>query len=138
MKPHRVLETCLYATDLDAAERFYHDVVGLEVYSRQPGRQVFFTCGEAMVLVFDPAATNAAEGIVNGAVIPRHGTSGGGHVAFAVAEDELDDWRRRLASEGIAIESEVTWPRGGRSIYFRDPSGNSVELATPGIWGFEQ
>ena len=35
---------------------------------------------------------------------------------------------------GIEIESEVTWTRGGRSLYFRDPDGHLVELATPGVW----
>jgi len=40
----------------------------------------------------------------------------------------------RLAELGIAIESRVQWERGGSSIYFRDPDGRSVELATPGLW----
>ena len=135
MTPSRVLETCIYADDLEAAERFYHGVLGLEVYSRMPGRQVFFRCGEAMFLVFDPRVTGGAESVINGARIPRHGTSGDGHVAFAVSESELDAWRAKLGDAGVAIESEVTWPSGGRSIYFRDPAGNSVELAMPSIWG---
>ena len=28
----------------------------------------------------------------------------------------------------------VTWPNGARSIYFRDPAGNSLECAEPGLW----
>jgi catechol 2,3-dioxygenase-like lactoylglutathione lyase family enzyme len=137
MTPSRVLETCIYVDDLDAAERFYHDVLGLEVLSRMPGRQVFFVCGDAVFLVFDRSATSAVEGVVNGARIPRHGTTGAGHVAFAATDEEITAWRRRLAEAGVAIESEVRWPRGGRSIYFRDPAGNSVELAMPEIWGLE-
>jgi predicted enzyme related to lactoylglutathione lyase len=35
----------------------------------------------------------------------------------------------------VAIEKIVDWPGGGRSLYFRDPAGNSLELATPRIWG---
>jgi hypothetical protein len=38
----------------------------------------------------------------------------------------------------VAIEHEATWPRGGRSFYFRDPAGNSLELATPRIWGLPE
>jgi len=52
----RVLEACLYATDLDAAERFYVDVLGLERYSGMPGRHVFFRCGAGMFLVREVAA----------------------------------------------------------------------------------
>lgn len=135
MTPDRILETCLYAGDLDAAERFYHEVLGLDVYSRHPGRQVFLRCGRAMLLIFNPEATSGAEGMVNGAIIPRHGTSGSGHVAFAIDEATIERWRETLGERGVGIESEVEWPGGGRSLYFRDPAGNSVELATASIWG---
>jgi catechol 2,3-dioxygenase-like lactoylglutathione lyase family enzyme len=135
MTPPRVLETCIYATDLDAAERFYHGVLGLEILSRMPGRQVFFRCGDAVFLVFNPDATSSAEGRIGDAIIPRHGASGAGHVAFAATEEELATWTTRLGDAGIDVESVVEWPRGGRSIYFRDPAGNSVELAMPSIWG---
>jgi catechol 2,3-dioxygenase-like lactoylglutathione lyase family enzyme len=36
---------------------------------------------------------------------------------------------------GISIEAEIRWPRGGASVYVRDPAGNSVELAPARIWG---
>jgi len=39
-------------------------------------------------------------------------------------------------TNGVPIESEVRWPRGGRSLYVRDPAGNSVEIASPALWGF--
>ena len=38
-------------------------------------------------------------------------------------------------AKDIAIEADFEWPQGGRSIYFRDPSGNSIEFAEPRIWG---
>lgn len=40
----------------------------------------------------------------------------------------LDDWRQHLQTNDVLIEAEVEWPPGGKSIYFRDPAGNSVEL----------
>lgn len=138
MRISGVLETCLYATDLAAAERFYANVLGLAVFSREPGRHVFFRCGEAMFLVFDAARTSAAPGMVSGVAVPAHGASGAGHVAFRITEVELPGWRTRLADAGVAIEADITWPRGGRSLYVRDPSGNSVELATPVIWGLPE
>jgi catechol 2,3-dioxygenase-like lactoylglutathione lyase family enzyme len=67
--------------------------------------------------------------------VPAHGAQGPGHACFAVAETDLEYWKERLQAAGVAIEQEVDWPRGGRSFYFRDPAGNSLELATPLIWG---
>lgn len=125
----RVLETILYAADLDACERFYGEVLGLERHSRKEGTFVFFRCGPGMLLLFDPAASARNESI------PAHGARGPGHACFAVPENELDGWKERLERHGVAIEHEQTWTRGGRSFYFRDPAGNSLELATPRIWG---
>ena len=130
-----VLETCLYASDLDAAERFYADVIGLAAFARVPHRHVFFRCGHGVFLVFDPDATTQASSSTQGTAVPPHGTRGAGHVAFAVADGGMEAWRTRLTSLGVAIEAEIAWPRGGRSLYVRDPAGNSVELATPSIWG---
>ncbi len=67
-----------------------------------------------------------------------HGAQGAVHVAFAIPMRELSAWRAWLQDNGVAIEREVTWPGGGRSIYFRDPAGNSVELATPTIWSIPE
>lgn len=127
---HGVLETVLYAHDLDAAERFYSGLLGLPVDSRRPGLFVFFRIGQAMLLVFDPRAAR------RNTQVPAHGSEGPGHVCFAVPEIQLVAWREHLRSAGVAIEHEERWPRGGWSFYVRDPAGNSVELATRRIWGF--
>lgn len=129
-----VLETCLYATDLAAAERFYAQVLGLEVIGRVAERHVFFRCGAGVFLIFNPERTITAAGEVGGVPVPPHGTSGAGHVAFRVPEAELASWSTRLTEAGLAIEAEIAWPRGGRSLYVRDPAGNSVELASPAVW----
>ena len=130
MKVDRILETCLYVDDLNAAEKFYRRILGVESFSRVNNRHVFFRCGESMLLLFNPLETAKSSGDV-----PTHGAHGPGHVAFAIAPDQLDLCRRQLHENGIAIETEITWPSGGRSIYFRDPAGNSVELATAQVWG---
>ena len=130
-----VLETCLYARDLDAAERFYAGLLGLAVVAREPARHVFLRCGAAMLLVFDPDRTSAAPGEVSGVAVPTHGVHGPAHVCFRIAEHDLPAWRDRLRGAGIAIEAEISWPRGGASLYVRDPAGNSVELAPGRIWG---
>jgi catechol 2,3-dioxygenase-like lactoylglutathione lyase family enzyme len=130
-----VLETSLYAADLDAAVRFYGGVLGLTLFSREEGRHAFFRCGRQMLLVFNPDATAAPSAVPRGTPVPAHGARGAGHVAFAIDAAHLAAWRRRLQSHGVPIEYETAWPRGGRSLYVRDPAGNSVELAMPIMWG---
>lgn len=134
MKPDRILETALYAPDLDAAERFYGDLLGLERIRREADRHVFYRCGNGVLLVFNPAETTKPPA-AGKLPVPPHGTSGEGHVCFAAEAEALERWRRRLEQAGVAVESEVAWPQGGRSIYVRDPAGNSVEFAEPRIWG---
>jgi catechol 2,3-dioxygenase-like lactoylglutathione lyase family enzyme len=138
MQPLRVLESCLSATDLDAAERFYTQVIGLPVHAREAGRHVFFRCGKGMVLVFNPAHTSTVITTVAGSPLPLHGTRGAGHLAFAVREEDISVWRAHLQRAGVEVESEVHWPQGGTSLYIRDPAGNSIELAAPAIWGLRE
>jgi catechol-2,3-dioxygenase len=132
LKTGRILETSLYASDLPAAENFYHQVIGLEPFSRLAGRHLFYKIGEGMLLIFNPE-----ESLQTGGQVPPHGAQGPGHVAFAVNERDLDGWRKHLARQRVEIEMEIAWPRGGYSIYFRDPAGNSVELTTPQTWGLD-
>ena len=134
MNPLRILETSLYADDLDAAEAFYGEVLALEVHSREAGRHVFFRCHDGMLLIFAAEATSSVPTTIGGARIPLHGARGAGHVAFAIDADAVGEWRDRLARYDVAVESEVEWPGGGRSLYFRDPAGNSLEVATPALW----
>ena len=54
-----VLETVLYAADLDAAHSFYGDLLGLPLDSSQPGLFRFYRAGPAMFLLFDPQAAGA-------------------------------------------------------------------------------
>jgi catechol 2,3-dioxygenase-like lactoylglutathione lyase family enzyme len=130
MNIHSVVETAIYVDQLEAAEDLYGTVLGLPVIGREAGRHVFFRVGESSVrLVFLPETT------LKGDVLPAHGAKGPGHFALGIDAGSWGAWRERLKAHGIAIEKEVEWPRGGKSLYFRDPSGNSVELITPGVWG---
>jgi catechol 2,3-dioxygenase-like lactoylglutathione lyase family enzyme len=129
-----ILETSLYADDLDLALSFYRDVLGLSLVGRAAGRHVFLRCGRQMLLIFNPDATRAGPS-AGPASAPAHGARGPGHVAFAASDTALDAWRARLAGLGVPIETEIAWPHGGRSLYFRDPAGNSLEITSPQIWG---
>ncbi|MDR7143615.1 VOC family protein [Rhizobium sp. BE258] len=131
-----MLETALYAKDLDRAEAFYEGVLGLSKITRAANRHVFFRCGPGVLLIFNPDETvkPPAPGALQ---VPPHGTKGPGHACFRVSAGNIDAMAARLTEAGIAIESEVHWPNGGRSIYFRDPEGNSLECAEARIWGIE-
>lgn len=129
MQPTRIFETVLYAEDLAAAERFYQEALGLRALERS-ALVVALRSGDGVLLIFDPRRSG-----VPGRDVPSHATSGAGHVAFAAKPDDLPAWREQLHRAGVSIEREVDWEEGGRSIYFRDPAGNCVELAPPTIWG---
>ncbi|KAA3441872.1 glyoxalase/bleomycin resistance/extradiol dioxygenase family protein [Mesorhizobium sp. SARCC-RB16n] len=135
MIPSAILESALYATDLNAAEAFYTDVLGLKPLGKVEGRHLFFRCGTGVLLVFNAEATKIPPAADARLKVPPHGTVGEGHLCFAATADELDGWKTHLQAKKIAIESEFEWPQGGRSIYIRDPSGNSIEFAEPRIWG---
>jgi catechol 2,3-dioxygenase-like lactoylglutathione lyase family enzyme len=129
----RVVETALYFDDLAAAARFYRDVLGLRVMNDGP-RLVALDAGAGTVLLLFQRGATADGFRWPAGYIPPHDGRGPAHVALGVASEHLDVWDRRLAALGIQVESRVTWTRGGRSLYFRDPGGHSVELVTPGTW----
>jgi catechol 2,3-dioxygenase-like lactoylglutathione lyase family enzyme len=132
-EPTGILETALYAADLDAAADFYASVIGLREVTRADGRHVFFRCGQGMLLIFRAEATRVAGGPLP---VPPHGAEGEGHVCFSVPGEALDGWAAYLEAEGVAVEADFRWPgSGARSVYVRDPAGNSVEFAEPKLWG---
>lgn len=133
----QVLETILYAEDLDAAEAFYAGVLGLKVHARSARRQVFFKLDGQMLLIFNPKETVKPPAPDAKLPVPPHGAIGPGHVCFTATAEEIVRWRAHLEANGIAIEADFRWPSGGRSIYFRDPAGNCLEFAEANIWGFE-
>lgn len=126
-----IYEAALYVNDLARAADFYRLVLGFEEIGRDPGRHVFFRVGRDVLLLFDAKTTRDLAGTV-----PPHGAEGEIHLAFETTPEGLAEWRTHLVSAGIAIEAEVEWPRGGRSLYIRDPDRHSIELVTRGIWGF--
>ena len=131
-----ILEAILYADDLDAAETFYSRLLDRSPFVKQEGRHVFYRLDSTMLLIFNPDASEHHHADDH-LPIPCHGARGEGHVAFAVGQRELDHWRRRLAELEITIEQRIDWPHGASSIYFRDPANNSIELATPSLWEFD-
>jgi catechol 2,3-dioxygenase-like lactoylglutathione lyase family enzyme len=129
-----VLETSLYVDDLDRASRFYEDLFGLSRIIEGDARlRAYSVGGRSVLLLFKRGASNCVTQLPFGKMGPHDG-SGSLHLAFSISIEDLSGWEKVLADRGIAVESRVHWPRGGTSLYFRDPDNHLVELATPGVW----
>lgn len=129
-----IVESILYVDDLPRAVAFYRDELGFVPMTGDPARFQSFSVGGRQVLLLFKQGATLAPTPVPGGVIPPHDGAGPHHIGFAIAAAAYEPWRERLVARGIAIESEATWERGGRSLYLRDPDAHLLELITPGIW----
>lgn len=129
----RLLESALYCEDLPQNHAFYRDVLGLGTLFAD-NRLVALDAGGGTVLLLFRRGASASGVTFPGGGIPPHDGGGPVHLAFAVDADQLALIEQRLLDAGIAVESRVSWARGGQSLYFRDPEGHSVECASPGVW----
>jgi len=128
-----LLETALYVDDMERAVAFYRDILGLDLLESWERGSVLAAGPEQVLLLFRRGSTvNGVD--TPGGRIPPHDGAGPVHLAFAIDAASLPSWEEHLIAHGVAIESRIDWRRGGRSLYFRDPDGHSVELATPGVW----
>jgi len=127
-----VLETALYVEDLERSVRFYEAVFEFETLEADDTLCALSVAGRQALLLFRQGGRTAPLEVPGG-IIPPHGGAGHLHMAFSVAASELKHWEDRLREKRVVIESRVHWPRGGVSLYFRDPDGHLIELATPGL-----
>jgi len=128
LQTYGVLETSLYVSDIERADKFYSEVLRLPRVRKQIERELAYRCGDCILIFFRAEATRTQTHL------PPHAAEGTGHLAFRIRREDIASWRSHLASCGVPIEQEIPWPRGGHSIYFRDPDGNCIELATVTVW----
>jgi catechol 2,3-dioxygenase-like lactoylglutathione lyase family enzyme len=123
-----VLETALYVNDMERSARFYRDLLGFEVVVNGERLIAMQIAGKPQVLLLFKKGASAK--------LPKTPHDGDGrlHLAFAIPTAELEAWEEQLCEQGVEVIDRVTWERGGVSLYFRDPDGHLVELATPGVW----
>lgn len=129
MQISRIKETCIYVSELDQTERFYHGQLGLPVISKVQGRHIFFRAGESVLLCFIASQTEKES------ELPPHGAHGSIHFAFEVPKGAYAHTLQTIQQKEIAILHEHTWKDGLRSFYFSDPDGNLVEVIEEGLWG---
>jgi catechol 2,3-dioxygenase-like lactoylglutathione lyase family enzyme len=122
-----ILETALYVDDILRSAQFYHTVFGFKVIDSSARLCAMGVAPRQVLLLFKKGASARLP-------LTAHDGSGRLHLAFAIPSSELDAWEAWLKECGVAIEEKKTWERGGRSLYFRDPDGHLLELATPGVW----
>ncbi|NVO55354.1 VOC family protein [Rhodobacteraceae bacterium B1Z28] len=131
--PSAILEAALYVDDLEAAEQFYGEILGLDQIQRVPDRHVFYRVGGSVLLLFNPDQTEQQPSNSD-LPVPPHGARGPGHVCLVLTRDEIMAMRKHLLDWNIPIDAEFDWPSGARSLYVRDPAGNSVEFAESHLW----
>jgi catechol-2,3-dioxygenase len=135
MKINKVIETCIYSSDLESMKKFYVGILGLSVVQEEKDKLIFLKAGKSVLLIFDPLRTS-----INNDKLPTHGAMtppSSIHFAMEIEQQEYQPCKEHLVRNGIAIEKEVKWNSNTKSLYFRDPSGNLVELITPGGWPVE-
>ena len=126
-------ETALHVTDLDRSTRFYQRLFAFTKIVSDHRFCALRVNDQQVLLIFKKGGTQDPVPTPGG-VIPPHDGQGQLHVAFTIATTGWAEWENRLREQEIAIESIVEWEHGSRSLYFRDPDGHLIELATPGIW----
>jgi len=133
MQIRGILETGLYVADVRRAAEFYQRLFGFEVIFESDRLYALNVADRNVLLLFLRGGTTEPLQLPGG-VIPPHDGSGEYHFAFSIDAADVDGWRNKLLSEGVAIEGEMQWPDGAVSLYFRDPDRNLAELMTPGWW----
>ncbi len=128
-----LLETALYVDDMERSAGFFEEVLGLKAMLRSERLIAFDAGGGGVLLIFKRGGSVADVGC-KGGLIPGHDGSGPLHMAFAIVAETYDDWVEHLKASGTKLRGEMRWDRGGRSVYFEDPDGHVLELATPGLW----
>ena len=113
-------ELTLEARDRAALERFYVDVLGLEVLAREQDRTWLKAGDHARLGLWTPGEK-------------EFGDEGGRHVhfAFTASPGRLDEIIARLRRSASNCRGPVEHDGGDRSLYVEDPEGNVVE-----VWDF--
>jgi len=124
MRTKLLKETTLYVNDLEVAESFYTNIIGLVVAQRVEDQYSRLHYDNSTLTLFQTQTTPIEN------EDPTSGPNIVGQVSFGISPPDISPWRNRLQKHDVSIEDEVSWPNGAQSINFRDPAGNRVQLKT--------
>jgi catechol-2,3-dioxygenase len=131
----KIVETCIYSSDLKNMKDFYVSTLGLRLVEESE-RSVFLKAGKSMLLIFNPELTKT-EGDnmfpIHGAITPPAMV----HFSLEIEKKDYKCYKRVLIQNNIRIEKEIKLDNESKSLYFRDPAGNLVEVITKGEWPVE-
>ena len=153
MKTNGINHLALVCRDMDETVRFYTEALRMPLVKTvalpDGGQHFFFDCGGGSLLAFFwwPDAPAEAPGIASVKDFPAEPKSAVGsmnHVAFDMAEDELEASIEALKAAGVHVSVPVVVNHDDsaagvaremhdgvwvRSVYFRDPNGIMLEFA---------
>lgn len=133
MRVSGILETALYVAEPAVTAAFYSRLFGFGTLLETDRLVALDVAGRDVLLLFRTGTTGEPFDTGDG-VIPGHAGVPPTHFAFSIEAADVEPWKAKLASEGVKVESVVTWPKGATSIYFHDPDGNLAELISQGFW----
>jgi catechol-2,3-dioxygenase len=123
-------EVSILVKDLDAMQKFYEEVVGLEVLRRDESF-VFFKIAEGYGGHTQNLALFQAENrylLENKSIELNPEQTTLHHIALNVALDDFESEKMRLEGLGLKVNATVHEWIHVRSMYFSDPEGNSLEF----------
>jgi catechol 2,3-dioxygenase-like lactoylglutathione lyase family enzyme len=114
-----IRHVALYVADLEAAERFWIDVMGYAVEWRPDPDNVYLHGARDNLALHrhDKSKDGAGEGRLD-------------HIGIAVAAAaDVDAWAAYLTSQDVVLKTQPKTHRdGSRSIYFHGPEGLLVQI----------
>ena len=121
MPIERVGHVVIKMRDLDAAKRFYRDILGMKITDEREGFGVFFRFQDYH---HDIAVFKVDED----ADAPQRNQVGLAHIALvADSFDTVKTMHRRLKEHNVPIVRTVDHGIT-KSVYFQDPEGNELEI----------
>jgi catechol 2,3-dioxygenase-like lactoylglutathione lyase family enzyme len=113
--------TVIFARDMTAMRRFYEDILGFPLLRELSPGWIEYRLGDNTLALANPSRTAADAPTPNGSASLQ--------LAFKVSAHEVDQCADELVRHGVILLSPPTDQSfGHRTLFFRDPDGNLLEV----------